>query len=261
MDTSGDKIQEYFDSIKAKVDEITLEGLKTSYKEIPNYIEMAKKNGQEALAKKMTKYLRVMVREKILLEKGISKVVHLADIVRYIDNIPNHYVKFCELKFFPRVIPLEVSNKIQDCRNNGLFDEYYILFTDYTEEELLSEEEKQQRKKNKDPIVFGAFKGYDERYYYIADWEDEYCDITLDKFVGKLKEIDKEYKPEEIVENNDIYINNALYALEQEEKAKEEARRASSQRAQEAYDNAFKSIKKSKPSFLVGIINSIFGKK
>ena len=139
MDTSGIKIQEYFDQIKANVDKITIESLERTKQELPQYIEAAKRNGQDALVKKMAKYLKIMAREKILLDYGINKLVHLEDIVKYIDNIPNHYVKFCEVKYFPRVIPMDVMTKLQTCREQGLFDEYYILFTDYTSEELLEE--------------------------------------------------------------------------------------------------------------------------
>ena len=47
----------------------------------------------------------------------------------------------------------------------------------------------------KDPILFGTFEQkingiYDicDRFYYIGDWEDEYCDLTLTKMVQKMSE-------------------------------------------------------------------------
>ena len=47
----------------------------------------------------------------------------------------------------------------------------------------------------RDPILFGTFEQridgiYDicDRFYYIGDWEDEYCDLTLTKMVQKMSE-------------------------------------------------------------------------
>lgn len=40
--------------------------------------------------------------------------------------------------------------------------------------------------------MFGSFNDPDgdfmDRFYYIGDWEDEYCDLTLDKLVTEMKE-------------------------------------------------------------------------
>jgi hypothetical protein len=48
----------------------------------------------------------------------------------------------------------------------------------------MSSEEKQ---KMKDPILFGYIKETD-RLYFIADWEDEYCDLTFDEIVDVIGE-------------------------------------------------------------------------
>ena len=40
--------------------------------------------------------------------------------------------------------------------------------------------------KKRDPIVFGVIAG-SNKLYYITDWVDEYCDLTLAKFVDTLK--------------------------------------------------------------------------
>lgn len=215
-----DKIQQYFDGIKAKVSKLTADELEKQLKIMPSYIETALENGQTALANKLKLNISSLVREKVLLKHGISKAVFLEDIVKYIDSIPNHYVKFCEIEYFPRVIPAEVSNKLKICRENELFDAYYVLFTDYTDEEILTEEQKDTRKKNKDPILFGSFKDFDEKYYFIADWIDEYCDITFQKLVEQLSNLDPNYKPSIIVEDNDSYINRVLKELKEIELAK-----------------------------------------
>lgn len=217
-----DEIQNYFDDIKSKVTSFNKESLEQDLQTLPKYIEYAKKNGQISLEKKLKEQAYTIIRERVLLRSGINKKVTLEDIVRFIDSIKNHVIKFCELELFPRVIPLEVSEKIQKCKEAELFDAYYILFTDYINEEFINEEQKKTRKINKDPIVFGTINNSKEKYYFIADWIDEYCDISFDSFVGKLKEIKKEYEPENIPVDLDSYLNTIVIELTKEQKEKEE---------------------------------------
>ena len=47
----------------------------------------------------------------------------------------------------------------------------------------MTEEEKRIKK---DPILFGVIYG-SNKLYYIADWVDEYCDLTWDQVVEKLE--------------------------------------------------------------------------
>ena len=51
----------------------------------------------------------------------------------------------------------------------------------------------QAERREKDPILFGTFQNEEskfilDRFYYIADWVDEYCDLTLDKLINELKD-------------------------------------------------------------------------
>ena len=39
--------------------------------------------------------------------------------------------------------------------------------------------------KRKDPILFGVLAG-SRKLYYITDWVDEYCDLSLEKFVDTI---------------------------------------------------------------------------
>lgn len=169
------------------------------------------------------------MKEKVLLKYNINKYVSLYDINRFIDGIEDYVVKFCEIMAFPRIIPNNVVDRIQQMKDLGLFSEFYIVFTDYTDEEIISEKAKKQRQVNRDPIVFGVIDGYQDRYYFIADWVDEYCDITFDKMVSKLQSMDKNYKPNEIVEDTEKYIARVLpyveESIEEQKKREEEAER------------------------------------
>jgi hypothetical protein len=64
------------------------------------------------------------------------------------------------------------------------------VFTDYTGKE---ERKIEKEKRDKDPILFGSFQSKDsyiviDRFYYLGDWEDDYCDLTLEKMVGQMSE-------------------------------------------------------------------------
>ena len=54
--------------------------------------------------------------------------------------------------------------------------------------------------RNKDPILFGQLEFQPKRLYYIADWIDEHCDLTLDKFVEAMKVDNPEFSISEIEE-------------------------------------------------------------
>lgn len=218
-----DQIQTYFNNIKNSFVTLKPEYLKKNLGLLPSYIEEAKLTGQKSLAKKLEENLVVLVKERVLLDNKITKVVTEDDICKYIDSIKNHYVKFCELEHFPRLLPRNVLKKLKECQDKNLFDEYYILFTDYTDEELLPDSEKEKRKINKDPILFGAINEGPGRFYFIADWEDEYCDITLNKFLLQLQSVKKDYAPRIIVEDTEKYINSFLkeYTLIKKKESKQ----------------------------------------
>jgi hypothetical protein len=68
-----------------------------------------------------------------------------------------------------------------------VFDNYAVLYFSpkgKKEEEILTKEEK---KRAADPILFGVINN-SNKLYYIADWVDEYCDLTLDKLLDKIDE-------------------------------------------------------------------------
>ena len=221
LSLENNDVQEYFDNIKEKANKIDRKLIDKNLKEITSYIERAEKLGQTALARELKNTTVVFVLEKRLLKYDIHYYVNMKDIVKFIEQIKGHVIKFCELEYFPRVIPNEIAERIIDIKENNLFDEYYILFTDYTDEELLNNEEKEKRKVNKDPIIFGRWNIYPNRYYIIDDWVDEYCDIDFDKFIRELHKVDPKYKPNHILEDNDMYINRLIESIKNENKEEE----------------------------------------
>ena len=118
---------------------------------------------------------------------------------------------------YPRSIPDEVVEKIQLLREKDIFDRFYVVFTDYTGE---VEKQVEVEKRRKDPIIFGAFEQRLEgvwdildRFYYIADWEDEYCDLTLAKMVDAMSKKKKDIIHETSIKQASIeevrqYVNS-----------------------------------------------------
>ena len=159
---------------------------------------------------------------------NIDTFVYKSDVDDFIHMVDNKVVKIVELENYQRRIPEEIIQRIERCK--GIFDKMYVVFTDYTKRE---ERRVEAIKREKDPILFGTFQDTAtrtvvERFYFIGDWTDEYCDLTLDKMVAVVKEkadrdiIKKFSTPESIRELSDQLNNldesmNGLYR--QREKA------------------------------------------
>lgn len=154
-------------------------------KAINNAIE----NGQDFLAEKMMKEISREMRESIMYAKGIKYYVERDDLNKYKNRIKDGHISDTLLKNFTRVIPKDVlakKKKVEDC-----FDDYVIYHYYSPEiENKLSKKQKMSAEeiaKMKDPILFGIIKETN-RLYFIADWEDEYCDLTFDEIVDVIGE-------------------------------------------------------------------------
>ena len=116
---------------------------------------------------------------------GIDTFVYKDKIEDYIENVADKSVKIIELSRYMREVPDDLVETVE--KTKDLFDEFYVVFTDYTGAE---ERKVQKEKRYKDPILFGAFKNQRnvaDRFYFLGDWVDEYCDLTLDKMIEQYK--------------------------------------------------------------------------
>jgi hypothetical protein len=144
---------------------------------------------QDQLLRRLDFTYQVVLKEIDLIQKwGITKAISYENLKTGINNIEGKAIKIVELRNYIRDIPKEVINLIHKLKEAKVFDEYYIVFTDYTTETSKVVEKERQKK---DPILFGAFLddkikgnlGIHERLYFLADWEDEYCNLTYDKLL------------------------------------------------------------------------------
>ena len=178
---------EYFQMLKDSIETADKENLKQLYE---NASAMAKKyvvTGQTKGAEKLYKFATMTAKELRVLDFGIEKYLTRETITKYISEVSDKSVVLIEMKNYEREIPDDVVDKIIVLQDNKVFDEYYILFTDYTGE---TRSKVAEEKRDKDPILLGALNvdGHlNKRLYYIASWEDDKCDLTLDKLVADFK--------------------------------------------------------------------------
>lgn len=203
METGLDKLDEildnmdpedYFKNLKDKKQETTDEFLQSLYTNTETLIKKAFALGQKVAVRKLMFTAEVIEKEKKLFDLGFKTFLYRDDIEYYIDKVAKSVIKIIELKNYTRVIPDEVAEQVIKLKEENIFDEYFIVFTDYTNE---SAREVKKEDIRKDPILFGVFLKDDknvrgrllhDRFYYIADWEDEYCDLTLSKLVSEMAE-------------------------------------------------------------------------
>lgn len=184
--------QQYFDKMKEMKNTIGIKDLKDIYN---NCLELANKyriTGQIRGLRKILFCMESIEKEYELVNMGINTFVYKDDIDFYIDKVTDRTVrpiKIIELERYEREIPDEIVDVID--KTKELFDQMYIVYTDYSSK---NERQIEAEKKDKDPILFGVFKDSDkkvcvDRFYYLGDWVDEYCDLTLDKMVNETKKL------------------------------------------------------------------------
>lgn len=178
-------VKEIFESIKDKKEKITHEELKKYYSHCLTLIEKFKITGQKKSLDKLLFHITCMEKEMKLIDMGIDTYINYEDIDKFLKRPENKEILFVELENYPRDIPDEIVETIS--KTKDIFKGLFIIFTDYTGE--IKKELKEKKKKEKDPILLGAFvdtrtKTKLERFYFLGDWEDEYCDLTLEKLVA-----------------------------------------------------------------------------
>jgi len=177
---------EYFDKVKGLKNETTKEELQAFYDTAMIKFKKYMVTGQKDAAKHLFNLCKLAKREMDIIDAGIDTFVYRQDIDTYIDKVADECVVAIELENYERDIPDDIVEKLVMCKDKNLFDKYYIFFTDYTGEHRSKVEEK---KKVKDPILFGncLLEGkVSDRMYFIGDWVDDYCSLTLDKMITAM---------------------------------------------------------------------------
>lgn len=185
----------YFNNLKKQIVKIDDSNLSTMHDNALNLLNSYVEAGQEEAIKQTILNLECIQKEKKLIDLGINTYIYRQDIEEYIDSVASKVIKIIELEKYPRKIPSNVAINIKNTKD--IFDQIYIVFTDYTG---AIEKKVEKEKREKDPICFGTFQsGKDnlviDRFYFLGDWVDEYCDLTIDKMIKEMKSVkDKDIK-------------------------------------------------------------------
>lgn len=178
---------EYFQIIKSKKQTISDEQLLDIYNNCLELLNKYKLTGQTRGMRKLLFHLECIEKERDIVATGFNEFIYRDDIEDYIDNIAKDVVKIIEIKNYEREIPDRIVHVIEEVGSK--FDELYVVFTDYTGK---VERRIEKEHRSNDPILFGTFQNEKsraviDRFYYLGDWEDEFCDLTLDKMVNEVK--------------------------------------------------------------------------
>ena len=138
--------------------------------------------GQTALQEELIRGLITNRYESVLYAEGCYYAV-TEDLVAKFASQCEKGLKLSYLKNFARPIPQEVIDKVAKMNELEVFDNYVVLY--YDPEGKVYKETAYEEAKRRDPIIFGVIAG-SKKLYYVADWIDEYCDLTLDAFVDAL---------------------------------------------------------------------------
>lgn len=161
-----------------------LEGftLRRRLKRLEKAFYKAVDNGQEALGEKIMRELARETRESFMYAKGIRRFVEIDDVLKVKNKIRDGHISDTKLKHYTRVIPKDVlkkKRKVEMC-----FDDYviYHYYNPEVEKKVAAKQKMtpDEEAKMRDPILFGLIKETN-RMYFIADWEDEFCDLTFDE--------------------------------------------------------------------------------
>ncbi len=181
---------EFFNKVKG----LTKENVNTYIERIKPYaiaLKQASDMGQKALAERLTAEIFNNKFESILYANNFMFKITEEQLVNFVKKTEKG-VNLCYVKNFIRPIPVEVIEKKKKADTLEVFDNYCVLFYDpekkaYKQTEA---EKERERLKKADPILFGMING-STNLYYVADWIDEYCDLTLEEFL-KVSGIEKQ---------------------------------------------------------------------
>lgn len=193
---------EIFKKLKNQKHKETINSLDEYYRNSGIKAKEFASTGQVSALKHLSFLMSCVEKEKEVVDKGIDSYIFKDDIQDFLErrDIQASNIKMIELEDYTRVIPKDVQEKVKATK--GIFTCYYVLFTDYSNTIAKQHQRAtKQYQKDNDPILFGTFqqikennnsrfgrkeivRDINDKFYVIGDWVDEYCDLTLDKFMA-----------------------------------------------------------------------------
>lgn len=155
-----------------------------------NTIEQAKLAGQTARVERLEKARDIVNKESLLRSQGFNKFLPEREAVEFAEKCQKG-LRLDWIANFTRPIPEDViANKVK-ADNLMIFDNYVVMHYDPDTQAFALT--KAQEEAKKDPILFGVIEGV-RKLYFIGDWKDDICSLTLEeinKVLGISFKIDK----------------------------------------------------------------------
>lgn len=169
-------VEEFFSHIKNSTEELAI--IKERAAGYERAIVNARRSGQVALVEQLKTGLHAYAMESQLVAINLKRFIPEETIVRFAKETKRG-LRLDWVKNFTRQIPEDVTATKTRCDELGIFDNYVVLHYDPDSKAVADTEAEKEAKK--DPILFGLIKGK-RVLYFIGDWIDEFCDLTLDQF-------------------------------------------------------------------------------
>lgn len=173
-------VQEFFTSLKNSAEELVIINERAAGYE--RAIVNAKMASQHALLEQLRAGLLATQREVQLMSLGLTKYLTEETVVKFCKMSPRG-LRLDWVGNFARHIPVEIIAKKGRADVLGIFDNYAVLH--YDPKGKAYAETAKEKEAKRDPILFGVIKNR-RILYYIGDWIDEYCDLTLDKLADEM---------------------------------------------------------------------------
>lgn len=193
--------QLYFKFVKSKLNKLEEKKLNHRLLTLQKFVKSAKDLGQQALYEEFARKIAIVVREQELWACGVELYVDREVVTKYMDKVKDVEIGFSKLENFDRPLPAIVSKRVQKFKKLKLLDEMWVLYLNYENKKDVDNKVTKEKKlktnkekiKEKDPILFGVQNHAPDKLYFIIDWIDDYCDVTLDKFIDDVKKDDPNY--------------------------------------------------------------------
>jgi len=153
---------------------------------IEEYINNARATNQVAMLEKLIEMKDVIRGELNLITINVNKYLTEKDIVKYYQtlNDTEKQLKLTWIKNFIKPIPTDLVSLKKEIDKRLVFDNYVILHFDPNND--ATNLTKKEEEILKDPILFGVIKN-SRKLYYIGDWKDDYCKLTLEELLTSIK--------------------------------------------------------------------------
>lgn len=191
----------YFKYVKKKLKPLQRLKMDSRMKRVEKSWETMMKNGQDALAQKTLNWLEVQTKESAIYAKGVKFFIDKEDLDKFKNKIKEGRISDTRFESYTRHIPDDVLKRKKEVES--AFDEFWIYHYFSPKQADVKDMSPLEEEKMRDPILFGKLRN-SNRFYFIADWEDEFCTLTFDELLDEL-DIDNgentlSHKPEELTE-------------------------------------------------------------